>query len=148
MLMIEKLTHAPIVVSDQDKAVEFYTQILGWEKRQDYQQPGRPRWLTVAPKGQELEFILVKGRSKVDLHIGPEAGTGGYQWSFQSDDVQRDYEYLKARGVDFNVGDYKEPQKQYFGWSVAFRDPDGNQFLLVQPNIVGKVSTALNNRKE
>src|SRR6266508_3443104 len=36
---------------------------------------GQARWLTVAPKGQELEFILVQGRSTVDLGLGPEAGT-------------------------------------------------------------------------
>ena len=47
--MIQKLTHAPIVVSDQDKALKFYTETLGFEKRADYQQPGKPRWLTVAP---------------------------------------------------------------------------------------------------
>jgi len=48
--MIEKTTHVPIVVHDQDKALEFYTWVLGFEKRQDYQQPGHPRWLTVAPR--------------------------------------------------------------------------------------------------
>src|SRR6266498_4721549 len=66
-----KLTHAPIVVSDQDKALQFYTEVLGFEKRADYQLPGKPRWLTVAPKGQDLEFILVQGRSTVDLGLGP-----------------------------------------------------------------------------
>ncbi len=100
------------------KALQYYTQVLGWEKRQDYQQPGKPRWLTVAPKGQDLEFILVEGKSKVDLHVGPEAGTGGYQWAFQTDDVRRDYETLKLRGVDFHVGNYTEPQKQYWGWNA------------------------------
>ena len=145
--MIQKLTHAPIVVSDQEKALKYYTEILGWEKRQDYQQPGKPRWLTVAPKGQDLEFILVAGKSKVDLHVGPEAGTGGYQWGFLTKDCKADYEILKARGADFHVGNYTEPQKQYWGMNAAFRDPDGNQFVLVQPNIIGKVYMALNNRK-
>lgn len=140
--LIEKLTHAPIVVSDQDKALKYYTEVLGWEKRQDYQQPGKLRWLTVAPRGQELEFILTQGKSKVDLHVGPEAGTAGYQWAFQTDDCLGDYERLKARGVDFRVGNYAGPQKQDWGWNVAFRDPDGNQFVLVQPNLTGKTSTA------
>ena len=41
--MIGKATHVPIVVRDQDKALEFYTEVIGFEKRQDYQQPGRPQ---------------------------------------------------------------------------------------------------------
>src|SRR5262249_52526708 len=61
-----RLTHVPIVVGDQDRALAFYTEVLGFEKRADYQQPGRPRWLTVGPKGQALEFILVDGESRVD----------------------------------------------------------------------------------
>ncbi len=139
--MIEKLTHAPIVVSDQGKALKFYTEILGFEKRADYQQPGKPRWLTVAPKGQDLEFILVQGKFKIDSHLGPEAGTGGIHFAFTTDDCQGDYERLKAKGVNFNVGAYTKPQKQSWGTSVTFKDPDGNQFALVQPNIAEKVLT-------
>src|SRR5216117_840625 len=71
--MIQKLTHAPIVVGDQEKALKFYTETLGFEKRADYQQPGKPRWLTVAPKGQDLEFILVQGKFKIESHLPPEA---------------------------------------------------------------------------
>jgi len=41
--MIEKLTHVPIVVSDQEKALKFYTEVLGFEKRADYRNPGNPR---------------------------------------------------------------------------------------------------------
>jgi predicted enzyme related to lactoylglutathione lyase len=138
-----KLTNAPIVVKDQDRALAFYTEVLGWEKRADYQQPGRPRWLTVAPKGQDLEFILVQGESKVDLGLGPEAGSGGHNIAFASDDCQGDYEAMKARGVDFTVGSYTKPVKQGWGTSATFKDPDGNIFALVQPNLVGKIFTAV-----
>src|SRR6059058_5511133 len=101
--MIQKLTHAPLVVSDQDKALKFYTEILGFEKRADYQQPGKPRWLTVAPKGQDLEFILVQGKFKIESHLPPEAGTGGIHWTFTTDNCQGDYERLKARGVNLRL---------------------------------------------
>jgi len=131
--MIQKLTHAPLVVSDQDKALKFYTEVLGFEKRADYQQPGKPRWLTVAPKGQDLEFILVQGRFKIESHLPPEAGTGGIHWAFTTDDCRGDYERLKARGVNFKVGTYTEPEKQTWGTSAYFKDPDGNQFALIQP---------------
>src|SRR2546430_13436849 len=75
--MIEKLTHVPIVVSDQEKALKFYTEVLGFEKRADYQNPGSPRWLTVAPKGTDVEMILFEGKYKLDPRAPPEAGSGG-----------------------------------------------------------------------
>ena len=142
-----KLTHVPIVVRDQDRALAFYTDLLGFEKRADHQQAGRPRWLTVGPKGQALEFILVQGEARVDLGLGPEAGSGGHHIAFATTDCQGDYEALKARGVDFTVGNYTEPIKQAWGTSVTFRDPDGNLLVLVQPNLVGKVFTAVNRLK-
>ena len=145
--MIEKTTHVPIVVSDQDQALKFYTEVLGFEKRADYQLPGKPRYLTVAPKGQALEFILVQGRSEVDLGLGPEAGSGGHHIAFTTTDCLADYEDLKARGADFSVGSYTEPLKQTWGTSAYFKDPDGNQFAMVQPSIIGKVATAVSRLK-
>lgn len=142
-----KLTHVPIVVTDQDRALEFYTEVLGFEKRADYQQPGKPRWLTVRPKGQELEFILVQGESSVDPGLGPEAGSGGHHIAFTTTDCQEDFAALKARGVNFSVGNYTKPIRQAWGTSVTFKDPDGNLFALVQPNIIGKVFTAVSRFK-
>jgi catechol 2,3-dioxygenase-like lactoylglutathione lyase family enzyme len=142
-----KLTHVPIVVRDQDRAVAFYTEVLGFDKRADYQLPGKPRWLTVGPKGQTLELILVQGEARVDLGLGPEAGSGGHHVAFTTTDCQGDYEALKARGVDFAVGSYTKPIKQPWGTSATFKDPDGNLFALVQPNVVGKVFTALSRLK-
>jgi len=139
--MIEKLTHVPIVVSDQEQALHFYTEVLGLEKRADYQLPGNPRWLTVAPKGEELEFILAQGKQKVEMGVGPEAGTAGNHIAFLTEDCLKGYERLKARGVDFHVGAYKEPQKQAWGISASFKDPDGNLFTMLQPSLAGKAST-------
>ena len=77
-----KLTHAPIVVSNQDTAAQFYTDVLGFEKRADYQQPGKPvgspshprdktsnsssfrgssRWRPICPR--RLELAATTGRS-------------------------------------------------------------------------------------
>ena len=82
--MIETTTHVPIIVADQDKALQFYTEVLGFEKRADYQQRGRPRWLTVAPKGQDVEFILVKGTYLVDPRPPAHAESGGNQQQLQT----------------------------------------------------------------
>ncbi len=139
--MIEKLTHVPIVVSDQERALKFYTGALGFEKRADYQLPGSPRWLTVAPEGEELEFILAQGKQKVEMGLGPEAGTAGNHIAFLTEDCLKSYETLKARGVDFRVGAYMEPQKQAWGISASFKDPDGNMFTMIQPNIASEAAT-------
>src|SRR2546430_11746728 len=97
--MIEKLTHVPIVVSDQEKALKFYTEVLGCEKRADSQNPGNRRWLTVAPKGTDVELILFEGKYKLDPRAPPEAGSGGNHFVFfffQAEDGIRD---LTVTGV-------------------------------------------------
>src|SRR5437667_12294065 len=97
--MIGKATHVPIVVRDQDKALEFYTEVIGFEKRQDYQQPGRPRWLTVAPKGQEVELVLVKGDYVVDPRPPRMADSVGNHWIVLTDSASKDVEKMNGRGV-------------------------------------------------
>src|SRR2546427_10156466 len=98
--VIERLTHVPIVVSDQKKALRFYTEVLGFEKRADYQTPGNPRWLTVAPKGQDIELILVEGTYKLDPRLPPEADSGGNHWAFRTHDCRQGVEILRAPGVE------------------------------------------------
>src|SRR2546423_8466363 len=94
--VIEKLTHVPIVVSDQEKALKFYTEVLGFEKRADYQNPGNPRWLTVAPKGTDVEMILFEGSYKLDPRAPPEAGSGGNHFVFRTNDCRKEFETVKG----------------------------------------------------
>jgi catechol 2,3-dioxygenase-like lactoylglutathione lyase family enzyme len=125
-----KLTHTPIVVRNQDAALKFYSDVLGFETRADYQQPGHPRWLTVAPKGDNVELILVEGVYSVDPRPAPEADSGGNHHVFVTDDCHRDFETLKARGVQFK---HDAPVEAPYGISVYFTDPDGNHLTLLQP---------------
>src|SRR2546423_15348243 len=97
--MIEKLTHVPIVVSDQEKALKFYTEVLGFEKRADYQNPGSPRWLTVAPKGTDVEMILFEDKYKLDPRAPPEAGSGGDQSGCKTKDWRHGGGRLKPAGA-------------------------------------------------
>src|SRR3989442_3371295 len=99
--MIEEVTHVPIVVSDQERALEFYTKVLGLEKRADYQLPGNPRWLTVVPKGQDLELILFQGKYKLDPRAAAEADSRCYHVVFKTNDCRKDFEILKAHGGQF-----------------------------------------------
>ena len=96
-----QLTHVPIVVSDQDRALRFYTDVLGFQKRGDYQQAGRPRWLTVGPKGQAVEFVLVKGTNSIDPRPASDADSGGNHHVLATDDCRADVAALQARGLTF-----------------------------------------------
>jgi hypothetical protein len=60
------LTHATIIVKDQNAALEFCPMMMGFEKKTDYQNPGQPRWLTVAPKGLAIEMVLYQAGSMMD----------------------------------------------------------------------------------
>lgn len=64
-----KLSHLTIVVKDQKAALDFYTKTLGFEKRADYQIPGQPRYLTVAPKGQSIEMVLWQAGATSSPHL-------------------------------------------------------------------------------
>ena len=128
--MIEKLTHVPVVVSDQDEALRFYVEVLGFEKRADYQQPGRPRWLTVAPEGVDTELILFEGNYKLDPRAPPDADSGGNHFVFKTNDCRKDFETLKGRGVKFKD---PAPVEAPFGIAAYFTDPDGNHLTLLQP---------------
>ncbi|HEY8944806.1 MAG TPA: VOC family protein [Polyangiaceae bacterium] len=133
--MIQKLSHVSVFVSDQDRAKAFYTEKLGFEVKND-QTMGNFRWLTVAPKGQtELEVVLMK------IGAGPhldeqtaetirklvERGTFG-AGVMQTADIQKTYEELKSKGVEF----IQPPAERPYGIEALFRDDSGNWFSLCQ----------------
>jgi catechol 2,3-dioxygenase-like lactoylglutathione lyase family enzyme len=126
---IEKLTVVTVVVKDQDAALAFYTNALGLEKKTDVSSPDGFRWLTVAPKGQDIEMMLWKAGSGGEGFPQSHSRAGnGTSWNFQVKDCQKAYTELKARGVNFKSEPADNP------WSVvaAFTDPDGNPFSIVQ----------------
>jgi catechol 2,3-dioxygenase-like lactoylglutathione lyase family enzyme len=127
---IEKLSLVTIVVKSQEAALEFYTKTLGLEKRTDMAPPGAPRWVTVAPKGQDIEISLWEAGSRTEgvppSHLHPGNGTS---WNFQVADCRRAYAVLKARGVKFR----SEPVEYPWAIAAAFTDPDGNSFGITQP---------------
>ena len=118
--MIKKLTLF-VYVKDQDKALDFYGKGLGFEKLADYTPPGNPRWLTVAPKVQNIEMTLYPPQ--------PEART--VTWTLETDDCRKDFGELKSRGIRFEEA---EPKESPWGIAATFSDPDGNKFSLYQPN--------------
>lgn len=125
--MITKVTHATIWVKDQDEALEFYRDQLGFRVVSDdaTSMPGY-RWLTVAPAQQEgFELVL-------NLATTPEQLAGvGRQGIFilASTDVHADYAAFKAKGVKIQ----NELNVNPWGSDFVFEDLYGNDFDVVQP---------------
>jgi catechol 2,3-dioxygenase-like lactoylglutathione lyase family enzyme len=137
--MIKQLTNVGIWVHDQDEALEFYTERLGMEVRQDVTVPemGNFRWLSVGVPGQEdvsIVLLAVPGPPVFDEETAAQmkelvakgAGNGGL--FFAADDIQSTYEEMKSRGVEFS----QEPTEQPYGIDAGFRDTSGNQMRVAQ----------------
>ena len=126
------LSHFCLFVDDQDAALDFYTNTLGLEKRADVPF-GDMRWLTVgSPDQPDLELVLIDVAVRPDTaddvrDLMARGGMNGVIW--QTKDVRADYARLSAAGVEFTG----EPEEQFYGIDVGFRDPFGNSFRLTQP---------------
>lgn len=128
--MLKNLTHAVVLVHDQDEALEFYTQKLGFVKRLDL--TGEDfRWLEVAPSAEESPAIVLTlaTTDEEKAHVGDQTGGRYSLFVLTTDDCQTAYEQLKANGVTV-IG---EPMDNPWGLAVQFKDLYGNQFELVQP---------------
>jgi uncharacterized glyoxalase superfamily protein PhnB len=133
-----RIANAQLWVHDQDEALAFYTQKLGWEVRQDVTLPemGDFRWLTVGPPGQEdfdVVLMAIPGPPVMDGDTAQQVrdlmakGFAGTVF-LTTEDVRADYEALKARGVEFS----EEPEERPYGIDTGFRDPSGNSIRLAQ----------------
>ena len=134
--MINRLSVATIWVTDQNEALRFYTEKLGFEIRADITH-GDYRWLTVGLKGQpDVEIhleavkpgVLLTQEEADQLTKLVEAGKLGIG-PWKTDDCQKTYETLKARGVDF----VQPPTDRPYGIIEAvFKDNSGNIMVLSQ----------------
>ncbi len=118
--MIRSLKFAGIPVKDQDAALEFYVGTLGFRLVTDQQMGPGQRWIEIKPP---------KGETGIALYTPPghEDRIGKFQsLSFVCDDVEKTYEELKAKGVQFEGAPKKEP----WGTYAVMKDPDGNQMVL------------------
>lgn len=125
--MITRIHSASVVVSDQQAALKWYTDVLGWEVRIN-QPMGGMDFITVAPKGSSCELSLSDPRMMAqaggDFKPGLNMGI-----SIVCKDVQATFEDLKAKGVVFPM----EPTDMPWGAKGAhFADLDGNIFFLTE----------------
>ena len=134
--MINKLSVVDFWVKDQNEALRFYTEKLGFEIRTDFT-AGNYRWLTVGLKSQpDLEFALAALKpygalTQEDINQLTKLVEEGKMRSgvWKTDDCQKTYETLKERGVEF----VQPPTDRPYGIIEAvFKDNSGNIFVLSQ----------------
>jgi catechol 2,3-dioxygenase-like lactoylglutathione lyase family enzyme len=123
--MLTKVTYVTLFVKDQDNALDFYANTLGFEKRVD--NPGAPgggRFLTVGLKGQDIQIVLWPGTpGKANQSPGPIPGA----CIIETNDCRKDFEDLKARGINFETPQVLE---QPWAFIAILQDPDGNRLML------------------
>jgi predicted enzyme related to lactoylglutathione lyase len=133
-----RIQYAMLWVHDQDEALAFYSEKLGWEVRADVTvaELGNYRWLTVGPAGQpDFAVVLnaIPGPPVMDAETADQIrSVMSKGWAgaifLSSDDVQAAYEELTSRGVEF----VEKPEERPYGIDSSFRDPSGNSLRLMQ----------------
>lgn len=135
LAMRQSIACVAVVVEDYDDAIDFYVNTLGFTLVEDSAVPEqKKRWVVVAPDGSSGTQILLARASNAEQtsRIGDQ--TGGRVFLFlHTDDVWRDVEVYKGRGVEF----VREPTEADFGTAAVFKDLYGNLWDLVQPRESG-----------
>jgi lactoylglutathione lyase len=130
--MIDTIGGTIVYVSNQNKAVEFYTQKLGCEVKSDMKFGNNLRWIEVAPKESKSTISLVEPNVellKTDEEINRakmKIGTDTDIW-FYSNNIESTYDMLKDKGVELT-----RPEKQDWGGTMSvIVDQDGNKFSII-----------------
>jgi uncharacterized glyoxalase superfamily protein PhnB len=142
-----KIASAHLWVHDQDIALRYWTEKVGFEVRQDVSLPDLDntfRWLTVGPRGQDdvsIVLMAVPGPPVMDAATQQEVrnltakGFAGTIF-LTTEDCQATFEELRSRGVEFT----EEPHQMPYGIDCGFRDPSGNSVRLTQLADVGALN--------
>jgi catechol 2,3-dioxygenase-like lactoylglutathione lyase family enzyme len=118
--MIRRWKFVGIPVSDQDRALAFYRDKLGFKIHTDQPMGSGQRWIELKIPGAETGVVLFTPEGQKD-----RVGTF-FNGSFTCDDVRKSYEELKGRGVVFEGAPKEEP----WGTYATFKDSEGNSFVL------------------
>ena len=126
--MLTRIGTITVQVTDQDQALEYYTQKLGFEKRADSPMGPGQRWIEVALPGTETRILLYKATENAPgadsyeeavTSIGKSTGL-----VLETDDIIGTFAELQANGVTI----LEEPSQQPYGWWGLFADQDGNSY--------------------
>jgi catechol 2,3-dioxygenase-like lactoylglutathione lyase family enzyme len=126
----QRIAAIALVVDDYDRAIDYYTTVLGFRLLEDRPQGEGKRWVVVAPPGDSAtSLVLAKAvAAEQSSRIGNQ--TGGRVFLFlHTDDFRRDHAAFKTRGVDFT----EDPRQEEYGTVAVFSDLYGNKWDLIQP---------------
>jgi len=118
--MIKQIKFVSIPVADQNRALNFYTEKLGFTIITDQPFDEKQRWIELRVPKAETRVVLFTAE-------GDEKRVGTFMnMSYSSDDIQETYKALKERGVEFEG----PPQEQPWGTYAIFKDSEGNRFVV------------------
>ena len=118
--MIRRIKFLGIPVSDQDRALAFYTEKLGFRILTDQQYSDTQRWIELSIPGAETGIVLFTPNGQED-RIGSFINT-----SWEVDNIDKTFAELQSKGVEFSG----PPEKQPWGSFVKMTDSEGNQIVL------------------
>ncbi len=118
--MIKRIKFLGIPVKDQDRALAFYTEKLGFRIMTDQQMSDTQRWIELSIPGAQTGVVLFTPEGHED-RIGSFVNT-----SWEVDDVDKTYAELSAKGVEFTG----PPKKETWGTFLMMKDSEGNQIVL------------------
>ena len=118
--MVKRIKFIGIPVADQDRALEFYTQKLNFRVLTDQAFGPSQRWIELSVPGAETGIALFTPPGQED-RVGTFVNS-----SWEVDDIEKTYEALLAKGVEFTA----PPSKQGWGTSVIMKDSEGNSVVL------------------
>jgi predicted enzyme related to lactoylglutathione lyase len=124
-----RIAQFTLVIKNQSDALEFYTEKVGFEKKTDFTPPGSYRWVTVGPRGQDLELALWQIGSPDPNGWSKTWRPGGPPIVMRVEDCKKSFAEMKSRGVQFRQA---QPEEYPWGVSATFSDPDGNMFSINQ----------------
>lgn len=125
-----KLSAFSLLIPDYDAAIAFFCAGLGFTLTEDIPQ-GHKRWVTIAPPGENIRIILARADTPAQTATLLNPG-GGRVWLFlQSDDFRADAATITAAGGIFE----EIPRQEPYGIVAVWRDPFGNRWDLIQPNV-------------
>ena len=125
---MQQLGAVSIIIDDYDKAIQYYTQVLGFELLEDIDQ-GDKRWVKISPSGGGCGLVLAKANGPEQQAMIGRQGAGRVWLFLNTDDFWRDYHAYQQAGVTF----LEAPREEAYATVVLFEDAYGNKWVLLQP---------------
>lgn len=128
--MRRRLAYVSLLIDDYDKAINYFTEVLGFTVAQNEQLADGKRWIVVAPSAAEGALLLLAKASTPEQRALVGKQGGGRVWLFlHTDNFDRDYARMQRHGVWFEA----LPRNEAYGRVVIFVDRWGNRWDLIEP---------------